>query len=99
MEGIPAGVRQGRTYDCFQDFLANHDLDNWLEMDTVIGRPGGKVLVTFCTSYPPFMFGRLATDKTSVSVSSEIQKLKSRLLSNGYCFGDIFPVVLTDNGG
>lgn len=99
VEGIPAGVRQGRTYDCFQDFLANHDLDHWLEMDTVIGRPGGKVLVTFCTSYPPFMFGRLAADKTSVSVSSEIQKLKSRLLTNGYCFGDIFPVVLTDNGG
>ena len=99
VEGIPTKVRQGRTYECFQDFLANHDLENWLEMDTVIGRPGGKVLVTFCTSYPSFMFARLAADKTAASVSSEIQKLKSRLLANGYSFGDIFPVVLTDNGG
>lgn len=99
VEGIPTRVRQGRTFECFQDFLANHDLENWLEMDTVIGRPGGKVLVTFCTSYPPFMFGRLAADKTAASVSSEIQKLKSRLSASGFNFGDIFPVVLTDNGG
>ena len=99
VEGIPAKVRHGRTYECFQDFLANHDMENWLEMDTVIGRPGGKVLVTFCTSYPPFMFARLAADKTAASVSSEIQKLKSKLSANGFCFGDIFPVVLTDNGG
>lgn len=98
-DGIPSKVRQGRTYECFQDFLANHDLENWLEMDTVIGRPGGKVLLTFCTSYPPFMFGRLAADKTAASVSSEIHELKSRLSANGFSFGDIFPVVLTDNGG
>lgn len=98
-EGIPSTVRQGRTFDCFQDFLAAHDLDNWLETDTVIGRPGGKVLVTFCTSFPSFMFARLAADKTSLSVSSEIQKLKTKLHTNGFNFGDIFPVVLTDNGG
>lgn len=99
VEGIPSALRQGRTYECFQDFLAAHDLENWLEMDTVIGRPGGKVLLTFCTSFPPFMFGRLAADKTSVSISSEIHKLKLRLRANGFCFGDIFPVILTDNGG
>ena len=99
VEGIPTAVRQGRTYECFQDFLAAHDLENWLEMDTVIGRPGGKVLVTFCTSFPPFMFGRIAADKTAASVSSEIHKLKLRLRENGYNFGKIFPVVLTDNGG
>lgn len=99
VEGIPSGVRRGRTYEDFQDFLAVRELESWLEMDTVIGRPGGKVLLTFCTSYPPFMFARLAEDKTAVSVSAEIRKLKVKLCSEGFRFGEVFPVVLTDNGG
>jgi len=99
VEGIPAGVRKGRTYDCFQDYIQAHELDSWLEMDTVIGRPGGKVLLTFSTNHPPFMFARLAKDKSADSISHEIMELKKALVSAGFRFGALFPVVLTDNGG
>lgn len=99
VDGIPSGVRKGRTYDCFQDYIQEHELDSWLEMDTVIGRPGGKVLLTFSTNHPPFMFARLSKDKSAESISREIQELKKSLHSAGFSFGEVFPVVLTDNGG
>ena len=68
-------------------------------MDTVIGRPGGKVLLTFATTDCNFMFARLADDKTAVSISEQIRQLKETLSLAGKTFGHLFPVVLTDNGG
>ena len=98
-EIIPSSVKRGRTYDCFQDFITNHAITQWLEMDTVIGRPGGKVLLTFATTDCNFMFARLADDKTAVSISKQIRQLKETLSLAGKTFGHLFPVVLTDNGG
>jgi IS30 family transposase len=46
-----------------------------------------------------FMFGLLLEDKTAVSAAEKIRELKKKLLSNGIRFGDIFPILLTDNGG
>lgn len=96
---IPAGIQKGRSYDCFKDYIHAHQMLQWLEMDTVIGRPGGKTLLTFSTTYPSFMFARLAQNKSAVSISAEITNLKKRLLASGFRFGAVFPVVLTDNGG
>ena len=68
-------------------------------MDTVIGRLGGKTVLTFNFVPGNFIFGLLLENKSSFEVTSKINALKVRLLSAGKLFGDIFPVILTDNGG
>lgn len=45
------------------------------------------------------MFGLLLDNKTSAEASSKIRLLKEKLHSVGIEFSDVFPVLLTDNGG
>jgi IS30 family transposase len=68
-------------------------------MDTVIGRVGGKVILTFDFTFCNFMLGFLLPDKSAASVSSAILALKKRLADHGLPFGTVFPVLLTVNGG
>jgi len=68
-------------------------------MDTVIGRVGGKVIMTFDFTLCNFMFGLLLKDKSSFEVSEKAAVLKATLTGGGFAFGDIIPVALTDNGG
>ena len=46
-----------------------------------------------------FMFGILMDNKTAAEAGKRIQDLKHRLSLGGVSFGDVFPVLLTDNGG
>lgn len=46
-----------------------------------------------------FMIGILLDNKTAAEASSKIQELKAHLKSCGFSFGELFPVMLTDNGG
>ena len=96
---LPAKTRQEHSYEKFLDFCEAEEIASWVEMDTVIGRPGGKVLMTFIFTCCNFMFAILLEDKTSASASSAIQSLKDRLGRAGFSFGEVFPVILTDNGG
>ena len=73
-------------------------MSSWAEMDTVIGRPGGKVLMTFIFTCCNFMFAILLNDKTAASASSAVQALKDKLGRAGFFFGEMIPVILTDNG-
>ena len=66
--GVPKAAKVGRTYDDFLAYIAEHEINHWVEMDTVIGRIGGKVIMTFHFTQMNFMFGLLLDDKTSVSV-------------------------------
>lgn len=68
-------------------------------MDLVIGRIGGKVILTFDFTFCNFMFGILLDNKTSAAVAAAIHNLKARLMKKGFSFGSLFPVILTDNGG
>ena len=45
------------------------------------------------------MFGLLLENKTAAETASKIAALKEKISDNGFSFGDIFPVLLTDNGG
>ena len=45
------------------------------------------------------MFGILLDDESAAEASSKIIALKQRLKDCGFSFGDILPVILTDNGG
>jgi IS30 family transposase len=96
---IPKAAKIGRTYDDFLSYTDESDIHTWVEMDTVIGRIGGKVLLTLDFTLCNFMVGLLLENKSAAQVTEKIQALKATLLANGFCFGEVFPVILTDNGG
>ena len=96
---VPSKLRQGRTFDCFEAYIAEHNIDHWVEMDTVVGRIGGKTIMTFDFTFCNFMFGILLDNKTAAVAAKAIRILKSRLSDHGFSFGTFFPVILTDNGG
>lgn len=98
-EYVPKGVKIGRTYDDFNLFMEETGMSDHQELDTVIGNPGGKVIMTIIFPSADFMFGILLDNKTAAEASSKIIALKQRLKENGFSFGKIFPVILTDNGG
>ena len=96
---VPPAAKKGRTYDDFSVFIADNEVTDWVEMDTVIGRIGGKVIVTFDFTICNFMFGLLAENKSADAVSKVVLELKKHLREAGVSFGSVFPVLLTDNGG
>lgn len=96
---VPKGIRVGRSFQDFQDFVQLNPFLNVVEMDTVIGRPGGKVLMTFHFVNTDFMFALLLENKSAAEAAAKITALKERLNSYGFSFGDLFPILLTDNGG
>lgn len=68
-------------------------------MDTVIGRVGGKVIMTFQFVNVDFMFGILLDNKSAAEAAGKIHHLKEKISTLGINFSDVFPVLLTDNGG
>lgn len=99
VEYVPKGLKIDRSYI---DFLLRKETDklsSWVETDTVIGRIGGKTILTFCFVPYNFMFGLLLDLNSSPEVSKQICLLKARLLRENRSFVEFFPVLLTDNGG
>ena len=96
---VPKGVKIGRTFEDFLTFMEENPLINCVEMDTVIGRPGGKVIMTFHFVNVDFMFGLLLDNKTAAEAGAKVTALKQRLHEAGISFSGLFPVLLTDNGG
>ena len=97
-EAIPKHLKSGRAYINFLDFMNESAMPFHLEMDTVIGKRGGKTLLTFNVSSCNFMFALLLDSNTSSEVSSKLYNLKEKFYQNNIHFSDIFPVILTDNG-
>jgi IS30 family transposase len=98
-EYVPKGVKIGRSFEDFMLYLEENPSTNYVEMDTVIGRIGGKVIMTFQFVNVDFMFGLLLDNKTAAEAASKIRALKERLCAYELKFGEVFPVLLTDNGG
>jgi len=99
LPSIPKEAKKGRSYEDFQNYLALNQLDSWLEMDTVMGRMGGKVLLTFNLSFCNFIFARLLVNKTALEVTKHLYDIKNTLHQADKDFFHLFPVILTDNGG
>ena len=99
LPSIPKEAKKGRSYEDFQNYLVLNQLDSWLEMDTVIGRMGGKVLLTFNLSFCNFIFARLLDNKTALEVTKHLYDIKNTLHQADKDFFQLFPVILTDNGG
>jgi IS30 family transposase len=98
-EYVPKALKIGRTYADFRVYIDENDISSWVEMDTVIGRKGGKAIVTFDFTFCNFMFGLLIDNMTAAEVAEKIGLLKARFTSEGAGFGDVFPTMITDNGG
>ena len=99
LPSIPKEAKKGRSYKDFQNYLTLNQLDSWLEMDTVMGRMGGKVLLTFNLSFCNFIFARLLDNKTALEVTKHLYDIKNTLHQADKDFFQLFPVILTDNGG
>ena len=99
LPSIPKETKKGRYYEDFQNYLALNQLDSWLEMDTVMGRMGGKLLLTFNLSFCNFIFARLLDNKTALEVTKHLYDIKNTLYQADKDFFQLFPVILTDNGG
>ena len=99
LPSIPKEAKKGRSYEDFQNYLALNQLNSWLEMDTVMGRTGGKVLLTFNLSFCNFIFARLLENKTALKVTKHLYDIKNTLHEADKDFFQLFPVILTDNGG
>lgn len=98
-DSIPKGLRSGRSFSDFCSFLQDNRLERHTELDTLIGRPGGKVILTIHFTSCNFMAGLLLPDKSALSAASAFRALKDRLRSRGFSIAALFDVFLTDNGG
>lgn len=98
-ERVPKAVRNGRTYEEFQEYCDTNSIYSHVELDTVIGTVGGKVIMTLHFTAFNFMIGILLENKTSAEVARKMKSLKQQLADNGFSFSQIFPLLLTDNGG
>jgi IS30 family transposase len=86
----------GRSYKDFLVFTESPEHSAVVEMDTVEGRKGGKVILTLSFVNCSFMLAYLRDANTSKSVTDIFQMLWETL-GKGY-FMELFPVILTDNG-
>ena len=89
-------IRKGRTYDDFEKYLLDNPDVPVVEMDTVEGKKGGKVLLTMLFKNSKLMLAFLLEDKTRNSVLKVFNWIEN-ILGNDL-FEKIFPVILTDNG-
>lgn len=95
---VPKGIKVNRSYDDFCAFRDAEGIHSWVELDTVIGREGGKVIMTIHFTICNFMVGLLLDNKTAVEAAKRFNDLKDRLRTACFRISDIMPIILTDNG-
>jgi len=93
---IDKKCRLGRTLDDFKQFKVLHPDMPVVQMDSVFGSVGGKVLLTFCFENSYLLLAFLRDSNTSQSVIDVFDYLTDLL--GLHLFRKLFPVILTDNG-
>jgi len=93
---VDKSCRIGRTYENFLLFMKEHPDTPIVEMDTVEGVKGGKVLLTIHFVDSQFMLAFIRDANTSQSVIDIFERLYGELGTD--TFKKLFPVILTDNG-
>lgn len=88
--------RKGRSYEDFQKLLKDNPSLSVVEMDTVEGKKGGKVLLTLMFRNCSFMLAFLLDSKTQEEVQRVFDNLTQML--GAELFQTLFPIILTDNG-
>ena len=92
---VDTGCRIGRSYSDYLSFVEQSQIQA-VEMDSVIGRVGGKCLLTLMFKNCDFMLAFLRERNTSQSVIDVFNTLYTHLGTER--FTRLFPVLLGDNG-
>ncbi len=93
---VDKSCRIGRTYKDFLLFMEEHPDTPIVQMDSVEGVKGGKVLLTLHFLDSQFMLAFIRNANTSQSVIDIFERLYGDLRTDS--FQRLFPVILTDNG-
>ncbi len=93
---VDKGCRIGRNYQDFLKFMERHPDASIVQMDSVIGAKGGKVLLTIHFVETSLMLAFIRNANTSQSVIDIFDGLYRLLGEEDFC--RLFPVILTDNG-
>lgn len=88
--------RKGRSYEDFEHCIMEYPDLNVVEMDTVEGHKGGKILLTMLFRNCSFMLAFIIDSKEQASVIQIFDMLEARLGTNRMRL--LFPIILTDNG-
>ena len=88
--------REGRTLEDFNAFMETHPGLDIVEMDSVEGQKGGKLLLTLNLNCCTFMMLFIRDANTSQSVIDIFNMLEETLSFE--VFVKLFPVIVTDNG-
>ena len=86
----------GRTYEDFEAYLAANPDIPVVEMDSVEGRKGGKVLLTIYFRNSSLMLAFIRDNNTAKSVAEVFEWLYEQL--GHETFTSLFQVILTDRG-
>jgi len=89
-------ARTNRTYEDFQKYIEEHPELSIVEMDTVEGIKGGRVLLTLLFRSSRLMLAFLLYEKTQKEVLRVFNMLEYEL--GNELFEKTFPIILTDNG-
>jgi len=88
--------RIGRTYEDFLRYMKEHPGNPIVEIDSVIGTVGGKLLLTIHFVKAEFMLAFIRDRNTAASVTNVFNYLNDILGDDDY--SKLFPVILADNG-
>ena len=89
-------ARTNRTYEDFQKYIEIHPELPIVEMDTVEGIKGGRVLLTLLFRSSRLMLAFIMFEKTQKEVLRIFNMLEYEL--GNELFEKTFPIILTDNG-
>ena len=93
---IDKKCRINRTYQDFLKYMEEHPDTAVVEMDSVEGNKGGKVLLTLHFKNTSFMLSFIRDANTAQSVIDIFNFIQEKIgLDN---FRKLFPIILTDNG-
>ena len=85
----------GRSYGDLTEEEKKERKPGYGQMDTVIGTPGGKLLLTLVNKQTSFLFGLPVKDKKQETIIKEIDKLEVTIADK---FKLILEKIITDNG-
>ena len=88
--------RNGKSYDDFCKYIIDNPCTEIVEMDTVIGRKGGKSLLTFFFRRSSLMFALLLEQNTQACVTDAFNSIHHDVGTE--VFKTSFETCLTDNG-
>jgi len=62
---VPRGAKIGREYRDFLIFIDENGILSWIEMDTVIGHTGGKIIIALCFNYCLLVYQQVTNPASS----------------------------------